>query len=204
MEKLDLKKEYKTAFSAKKKPEIISIPKMQYITFSGKGDPGTSKDFEEAMGVLYGLAYTVKFMYKEKEMDFVVAPLEGQWWSDNVEVFAQNKRDEWLWKVMIALPEYVTAADFETAREKLEKKKNPLQLEKAKLETMEDGLAVQVLYIGSYSEEAATIAAMHHFAEEQGYRLRSRHREVYLSNPQRTSPDKLKTIIRHPLEKVEC
>ena len=202
MDKLDLKKKYKMAFSARKKPEIVTIPKMQYVTFSGKGDPGTSKDFEEAMGVLYGLAFTIKFMYKEKEMDFVVAPLEGQWWSENIEVFTQNKRDEWLWKVMIALPEYVTETDFETARKKLKIKKNPPQLEKAVLERMEDGLVVQILYIGSYSEEADTIAMIHHFAEDQGYRLRGKHREVYLSNPQRTSPDKLKTILRHPLEKI--
>jgi len=202
MEKIDLKKKYKSAFTGKKQAQIIEIPPMKYVTFSGKGNPNTSLEFENAMGVLYGMAYTLKFAWKAKDRDFVVAPLEGQWWADDMQDFVEGNKDNWMWKVMIALPEYVGEEDFQAAKEALEKKKNPAMLERAGLETIEDGLAVQVLYVGPYSEEAATISAMHHFAEEQGYRLRGKHREIYLSNPQRTDPDKLKTIIRHPLEKV--
>lgn len=113
------------------------------------------------MGVLYGLAYTIKFMFKEKELDFTVAPLEGQWWNDDIEVFEADKKDQWYWKVMIALPDYVISDDFNAAKEKLRNKKNPPQLDNAVLESMEDGEAVQVLYIGPYSEESATISAMH-------------------------------------------
>ena len=164
-----MKKQYKVAFSAKKEPTIVFIPALQYVTFSGKGDPNTSQAFQDAMGVLYGLAYTIKFMFKENKKDFVVAPLEGQWWNDDVEVFEADKKDEWLWKIMIALPDYVTQTDFDAAKEKLRNKKNPPELNNAVLETIEDGDAVQVLYIGPYSEEAATISAMHHFAKESGF-----------------------------------
>lgn len=202
MEKTDLKKTNKIAFSGKKSPQIVEIPPMKYVTFTGKGNPNTSVEFENAMGVLYGMAYTIKFARKEENRDFVVAPLEGQWWSEDMNDFAEGNKDNWLWKVMIALPDYITENDFIEAKAKLDKKKNPPMLERAELEIIEDGLSVQVLYMGPYAEEEATISAMHHFAEEQGYKLRSKHREVYLSNPQRTAPEKLKTIIRHPVEKV--
>ncbi|MBI9097978.1 MAG: GyrI-like domain-containing protein [Spirochaetaceae bacterium] len=203
MEKIDLKKHYKVAFSSKKQPQIVTIPAMQYVTFRGKGDPNRSIEFENAMGVLYGMAYTLKFSLKEEGKDFVVAPLEGQWWAEDMKDFTEDNKDNWFWKVMIALPDYITEKEFKEAKAKLQIKKNPPMLERAELETLEDGLSVQVLYLGPYAQEAATISAMHHFAEEQGYRLRGKHREVYMSNPQRTAPEKLRTIIRHPLEKVE-
>ena len=201
MDKLDLKKKYKAAFSAKPGPQIVTIPPIKYLTFSGKGNPNTSRDFNDSMGVLYGLAYTLKFAFKEQDKDFVISPLEGQWWGEDMDVFVEDKKDEWLWKVAIAIPDYIGEEDFSKAKESLRVKKDPPQLDKASMEIIEDGLAVQVLYYGPYSQEAAAIAAMHAYANEQGYRLRGKHREVYLSPPQRTPPEKLKTIIRQPIEK---
>lgn len=202
MEKIDLKKEYKRAFTGKKDPEIITIPTMRYVTVSGKGDPNTSEAFERAVAVIYGMAYTMKFESKKSDRDFVVAPMEGQWWAEDVMDFTEDNKDNWLWKIMIALPDFIDEKAFDEAKAILKEKKNPPDLDKAQFESMEDGLSVQVKYIGPYSQEAATIANMHHYAEEQGYKLRGYHREVYLSDPRRTEPDKLKTIIRHPLEKA--
>jgi len=201
MNKLDLKKELKAVYTAKKDPTILTVPAIQYVTFAGKGDPNTSELFQSAMGVLYGMAYTLKFMLKDEGKDFTVMPLEGQWWSDDIKDFSEGNKDQWFWKVMIALPDYVTEKYFLKAQESLQEKKNPPNLAKAKLERLEDGLSVQVMYIGPYSDEGPAIKAMHHYAEEQGYTLRGKHREIYMGNPQRTAPEKLKTILRHPLEK---
>lgn len=202
MEKIDLKKKIRTAFSGKKNPSLVEIPPMKYVTVSGKGDPNNSEDFNEAVAVIYGMAYTLKFEEKKQGRDFTVPPMEGQWWADDPGVFHESERDKWFWKVMIALPDYIGVEEFSRAKGILKAKKDLPGLENALLEEMEDGLSVQVLYVGPYAEEAATIASMHHFAEDQGYRLRGRHREVYLSDPRRTDPDKLKTIIRQPLEKA--
>ena len=201
VDKLDLKMLYKSAYSGKREPRIVEIPSMQYITFSGKGAP-ESQLFQDAMGVLFPLAYTIKFMFKERDKDFVVAPVEGQWWSKDLSSFNENRKEDWLWKLMICVPSYVSQSDFDAAKMKLQAKSNPTGLEHVILETIEDGESVQVLYIGPYSGEAETIAGMHHNAKEQGYKLRSHHREVYLSDMRRTAPGKLKTIIRHPIEKV--
>lgn len=199
MNKIDLKKEIKEAFSAKSAPGLVTIPPISYITFPGAGDPNSSPDFQYAMPVLYGLAYTLKFTMKEEEKDFVVAPLEGQWWADDMNAFHEGRKEEWIWKLMIAVPDYITETAFLSAQAKLKEKKNPPRLEKARLEMIEDGISVQALHLGPYSQEAATIAAMHHFAEQQGYTLHGKHREIYLSDPRRTLPEKLKTIIRQPL-----
>ena len=124
MEKTDLKKMNKIAFSGKKNPQIIEIPPMKYITFTGMGNPNTSKEYENAMGVLFGLAYTLKFKQKESDRDFVVAPLEGQWWADDIKDFEESNYDKWLWKMMIALPDYVREEDFISAVEALKLKKS--------------------------------------------------------------------------------
>lgn len=202
MGKIDMKKTLKECYTAKSSVELVQIPKIKYITYLGKGNPGTSEEFKTSMEVLYGIAYTVKFQYKKKEQDFIVMPLEGQWWTDIPEDFSMNNKDKWNWKVMIALPDYITEEDFEASREVVRTKKNPIGLDKAKLEEIEDGLSVQLLYIGPYDDEAPYIAEMHKYAENNGYKLRDKHREIYLNNPKRVTPEKLKTIIRQPIEKM--
>ena len=202
MEKLDLKKIYKACYSAKAESKIVEVPEIKYIAFDGKGNPNTSQDFQDAMGVLFGLAYTIKFMCKEKDKDFTVMPLEGIWWSDNMEDFAEGNKDNWKWTVMIAVPDYVDNNLFEEGRAKLDAKKEVTGLEKGYLKTFDDGLSAQLMHIGPYSEETENIEKLHAFVEEQGYRLVKKHREIYLSSPQRTAPERMKTIIRHPIEKI--
>ncbi len=200
--KLDLKKVYVSCYRAKPSVEFVQVPPIQYLTFQGKGNPNTSPEFDEAMGVLYGLVYTAKFISKDRGQDFTVMPLEGQWWSDPPEAFCSISKDMWIWKVMIALPDFITTSFIKNAEEILRKKKNLPGLEKAKIETMEDGLSAQFLHMGPYADEAPFIAAMHAQVKEQGYKLRGHHREIYLSDPRRTVTEKLKTIIRHPVERA--
>ncbi len=203
MVKLDMKKSLKSCYVSKKSIQFIEVPKIKYICFQGKGDPSVCQDYQDAMGVLYGLAYTIKFIYKAMEKDFVVMPLEGNWWSEPGTKFSEISRDEWLWEVMIAVPDYVEESIFDDARIKLKDKKDPKGLEKATFREIHDGLAAQFLYIGPYSDEGPYIEEMHKYVKDQGYKLRDRHREIYLSDPRRASPEKLKTIIRHPIEEVE-
>ncbi|WP_455383477.1 GyrI-like domain-containing protein [Salinispira pacifica] len=202
MTKIDLKKSLSPCYRAAAKVALVEVPPITFITVQGSGDPNSSQDFIDAMAVLYGLAYTLKFSCKADGRDFTVMPLEGQWWSADDAHFAEASRDEWNWKMMIAVPDFIDGELFERACTTLERKKNPAGLSKAALETITDGLSAQFLYVGPYSGEAPFIAEMHRWVQEQGYRLRSRHREIYLGNPQRVAPEKLKTIIRHPVEKL--
>lgn len=202
MSKVDLKKTLAACYSAGKEVRFVEVPAVTYITYAGQGDPGTSPEFQQAMGVLYGMVYAAKFMCKDAGRDFAVMPLEGQWWTDNPEDFGKAGKDTWKWKVMVAVPEYIDEAIVEGARAKLREKKDPAGLEKAAREVQTDGLSAQFLYIGPYSAEAPYIAQMHRMVEEKGYRLRGRHREIYLNSPQRVAPERLKTIIRHPVAKA--
>ncbi len=202
MGKVDLKKELLACYSAKKEVRFVEIPAITYVTLQGRGDPTTSREFQDAMAVLYGLVYTAKFMCKETGRDFTVMPLEGQWWTDNPAAFSKAGRDEWNWNMMIAVPDFMDKKIFEQAVKKLRDKKNPPGLDRARREVVTDGLSAQFLYFGPYSGEAPYIAEMHRFVTENGYRLRGRHREIYMSNPQRVPQEKLKTIIRHPIEKA--
>jgi len=200
MEKTDMKKTLKDCYSKKKSIYFVEVPSIQYITFSGQGDPNTSELFQDAMQVLYGLAYTIKFAAKEKGKDFTVMPLEGQWWTDPPEAFSEARKDLWLWKTMIAVPDFISKELFEDSKAALKKKKNPRGLEKAGLETITDGFSAQFLYIGPYSGEAPYIAQLHKHIQEKGYTLRGKHREIYMNSPRQVSEDKLKTIIRHPVQ----
>ena len=202
MEKTDLKKVHKKSYSAKAEPKIVEVPPLKYIAFDGEGSPA-SRNFEDAMGVLYGLAYTIKFMCKVEEKDFTVMPLEGTWWADNLDDFVNGNKDNWKWTVMIAVPDFVDQNLFEEGRAALDAKKDVPQLEKGYLQIFDDGLAAQIMHIGPYSEETENIEKLHKFVADQGYKLVKNHREIYISSPQRTAPEKLKTIIRHPIELIK-
>ena len=204
MAKLDMKKTLSTCYTAAKDPRLIDVPAVRYLCYQGAGDPNTSTDFRDGIGVLYGLAYTIKFAVKETGRDFTVMPLEAQWWSDDPEErFTGEKKDTWKWKVMIAVPDFVDDRMFEDAQRTLRKKKNAPGLDRANVEEITDGISAQILYIGPYSDEGPSIKALHRWIGEQGYRLRGHHREIYLSDPNKTAPEKLKTIIRHPVEKAD-
>ena len=203
MAKIDLKKEMRELFDPPKDgPVEVDVPTLKYLMVDGSGYPGTSVEYQEAMEALYALAYTIKFMLKRGDaaVDYVVMPLEGLWWVEDMETFSMDRKDEWLWTSMILQPEEVTQELFELAREEVKRKKDPTALPKARLEEYHEGPSAQVMHIGPYSEEAPTIRALHEFIEGRGHRLRGKHHEIYLSDPRRITPERMRTVIRQPFE----
>jgi hypothetical protein len=173
---------------------------MKYLMFDGAGDP-SGATFQQAVGAIYALAYTMKFRAKKQlNKDYNVMTLEGLWWMKTGD-FDPTKRDEWLWTLMVVLPDFVTAKMFADARDEVRRKKNPPGLEKARLDTFEEGLCVQTMHIGPYSTEEGSIARLHSYAKEHGYEIVGKHHEIYLGDPRRAALSKLRTIIRHPIAK---
>jgi hypothetical protein len=202
MKKIDLKKELKTFYHpSTKKVSIVDIPPMNYLMIDGKGDPANSAEYPAAIEALYPLAYTLKFMLKGSDLglDYVVMPLEGLWWAENIDAFKANRRDEWLWTSMIMLPPEISQAMVNEAITAVRQKNNPAALDKVRFEPLHEGLAVQIMYIGPYANEGPTIEKLHQFMADNGYTHRGKHHEIYLSDPRRTAPEKLKSVIRHPV-----
>jgi hypothetical protein len=200
LDKIDFKKRYKSLFAPKKKPHFVDVPPFHYLMIDGKGAP-ESQLFQDALAALYSMAYTVKFMLKSAgRTDFVVPPLETLWWAEDVRAFHENDRDEWQWTMMIMQPDQVTPSDLDRGLDQLEEKnKRSPAHDRLRLATLEEGRAVQVMHVGPYSEEEPTIAAMHTFTESAGYKLVGKHHEIYLSDPRRSAPEKLRTVLRHPV-----
>ncbi|SEK24998.1 GyrI-like domain-containing protein [Ruminococcus albus] len=206
----DFKKEYKEFYMPPKKPVIVDVPEMRYIAVSGKGDPNEEDgEYKQAVGVLYAVAYTLKMSYKTDHRidgfyEYVVPPLEGLWKQDGSESIDYSRKDGFEWVAMIRLPEFITKADFEWAVETATKKKK-LDCSMAEYLTLNEGLCVQMMHIGSYDDELASVEMMERFLEEQGYvndiGEERQHHEIYLSDPRKTEADKLKTVIRHPIRK---
>ncbi|MBT9130486.1 MAG: hypothetical protein DDT42_00545 [candidate division WS2 bacterium] len=202
MVKVDFKKELKYLYSpTKKEIEIVDVPEMNYLMIDGVGDPNISQDYRDAIEVLYSVSYTLKFMVKKGEaaIDYAVMPLEGLWWADDMSYFSQGNKEMWKWTAMIMQPPFITKELFEEALKQVIKKKNLKALEKVRFEQYSEGRAAQVIYIGPYSEEGPTIEKLHNFIKEKGYELCGLHHEIYLSDPRRTIPEKLVTIIRQPI-----
>lgn len=202
MNKTDYKKELKELYSGKVgSPVVVNVPKMNYLVIDGGGGPG-SQEYKDAIQTLYPVAYTLKFMCKkELEKDFGVMPLEGLWYMEDMSKFSEKVKDQWLWRTMIMQPEIVTKEMFDIAVKQVRDKKNPPAIDKIKFEEHDEGRAAQVLYIGPYTGEGPTIQNLHAFIYEQGGKLEKhtkQHHEIYLSDPRRTDPSKLKTIIRQP------
>lgn len=205
----DYKKEYKEFYMPPKKPEIITLPPINYIAVRGCGDPNKEGgDYKQAIGLLYGIAFTIKMSYKgsykiEGYFPYVVPPLEGLWWQEGVEGIDYSHKESFKWISMIRLPDFVTKKDFDWAVEEATKKKKT-DFSKVELLPYDEGKCVQCMHIGSYDEEPATIAAMDRYALEMGYQLdfsdERYHHEIYLSDPRRTAAEKLKTVIRHPVK----
>jgi len=213
MKKIDFKKEFKELYRpSSKKESIVTVPKMNYLMVDGQGNPNNSKEFENALEVLYGISYTLKFMFKDKPkpegyFDYVVPPLEGLWWmKEGVPkdlLMLQQNMDDWRWTLMIMLPDFYTNEMVDNTKEILKSKKNPEALNKLYVKSLDEGLSVQIMYIGPYSDEMPTIEKMHNYAFENGYQLHGNHHEIYLSDPRRTAPEKLKTVLRHPVIKID-
>lgn len=199
--KIDLKKELKAFYNPPRKaPVLVDVPEINFIMVDGEGDPGVAQAYLDAVGALYAVAYAVKFALKAKDStpDFSVMPLEALWWADDMDDFVSGRRDRWKWTAMIAMPEFVTVADVKEAKIRASKKKDNPSIGNVRFEPFTEGPAAQIMYIGPYSGEGPTIAALDKLIDDNGNQLSGLHHEIYLSDPRRTAPEKLKTVIRQP------
>ena len=204
----DFKKEYKEFYMPKNKPSIVTVPKMNFIAVRGSGDPNAEgSEYKETIGLLYGIAFTIKMSKMgdhriEGFFDYVVPPLEGFWWQDGMTGIDYNHKENFKFISVIRLPDFVTKADFDWAVKTATEKKKA-DFSKVEFFTYDEGLCVQCMHIGSYDDEPATMEAMHKYMEEQGYRLditdKRLHHEIYLSDARKVAPEKLKTVLRHPI-----
>lgn len=207
----DFKKEYKEFYMPKNKPEIVNVPKANYIAVRGTGDPNEAGGaYQQAIGVLYAVAYTLKMSYKtdykiEGFFEYVVPPLEGFWWQDHEGSINYTDKSSFNWISVIRLPDFVTKKDFEWAVETATKKKK-LDCSSAEFMTIDEGLCVQIMHLGPFDDEPATVALMDQYLAENGYanditatRL---HHEIYMSDARKVAPEKWNTVIRHPIKKI--
>ena len=202
MRKIDYKKELKHLYRpSAKKVEAVDVPRMNFLMIDGKGDPNTSQEFKDAIGVLYPLSYTLKFMIKKGGIgvDYGVLPLEGLWWADDMSSFMDDRREHWQWTLMIMQPELVTEQMVQEANAQVLKKKNPVSLPLVRFESFEEGKVAQILHVGPFSEEGPSVEKVHAFIEESGSQRRGKHHEIYLSDIRRAAADNWKTIIRQPM-----
>lgn len=182
-------------------PELVDVPEMNFLMIDGHGDPNDSPQYAAAIQALYGVSYTLKFASKRAGgSDYRVAPLEGLWWAEDITAFTQGDKTAWLWTAMIRQPLEVTAAKVEQAAAEVAAKKHLPAARALRLERFAEGPCAQVLHVGPYAAEGPTIQRLHAFIHEQGYILRGKHHEIYLGDPRRAAPDRLKTIIRQPVE----
>ena len=208
----DYKKEYKEFYMPKAVPTIVVIPKMNYIAVRGEGDPNQEDgEYKKSIELLYGIAYTIKMSKKgghqiEGYFDYVVPPLEGFWWQQDVDGIDYAHKENFHWISVIRLPDFVTKQDFDWAIAEATRKKK-MDFSKVEFLTVEEGLCVQCMHIGSYDDEPATVQMMHEFIEQQGYELditdKRLHHEIYLSDARKVAPEKLKTVIRHPIKQKD-
>ena len=200
--KLDLKGRLEYLYKpSASRPEIVEVPRFNFIMVDGRGDPNAG-DFADAIGALYNLSYTLKFkIKKEKAIDYPVMALEGLWWGDSAG-FDPKDRDSWNWTAMIMQPDPVTPALYRRVVDEARKKKDLKSLELARLEAFHEGLSAQIMHVGPYSGEGPNIAKLHEYIKDSGGRLRGKHHEIYLGDPRRAAPSKLRTIIRQPFERV--
>ena len=206
----DYKKEYKEFYMPKGKPSIVTVPKMNFIAVRGQGDPNAEDgDYKAAIGLLYGIAFTIKMSKMgsrqiEGYFDYVVPPLEGFWRQDGIDGVDYSRKDDFQWISVIRVPDFVTEDDFRWAVEEATLKKSQ-DFSKVEFLTIEEGLCVQCMHIGPYDDEPATVALMDQYLKENGYENdfsdTRQHHEIYLSDARRTAPEKLKTVIRHPIRK---
>jgi hypothetical protein len=202
MEKLDLKKQWKHLYQPPAgEITAVAVPPLTYLMVDGQGDPNTSKAFEHAVEALYSLSYTLKFSLKKssRAIDYGVMPLEGLWWADDPHVFFQTDKSTWKWTAMILQPEFISRANVDAAFDEVRKKKNPAALERVRFEVLDEGDSIQTLYQGPFSQEGPTIQRMHDAIHATGKGLYGKHHEIYLSDPRRTAPSKLRTILRQPM-----
>lgn len=200
--KIDFKRELAGYRATKDRFEVIDVPSMTYLMIDGHGDPNTSPAFSEAIETLYPVAYKIKFASKiDKDRDYVVPPLEGLWWAEDMESFTTARdKSKWSWTLMLMTPEWISLDDFSDAVEQVAAKKQIARLGDIRFETLDEGTCVQTLHIGSFDAEAQVLARLHdEFVPNNGFGLTGKHHEIYLSDFRKVEPDRQRTILRQPV-----
>jgi len=202
MAKINFKEELKHLYNpSAREIAAVKIPKMNFLMIDGKGNPNTAQEYKDAVEALFSVSYALKFQVKrEKGLDYGVLPLESLWWVDDMTEFTPAQKDKWKWTSMIMQPKSVKTESVNNTFEQVEKKKNLPALSKMRFESFLEGLSAQIMHIGPYSAEGPTIEKLHAFIKKKGYELRGRHHEIFLSDPRRSKPERLKTIIRQPMK----
>jgi hypothetical protein len=200
--KIDFKHEFRALYLPGREPGLVDVPEMGFLMIDGQGDPNTAAAYREAIEALYSVAYTVKFTIKGMPggLDFGVMPLEGLWWADDMTAFGTGDRSSWKWTAMIMQPDVVTPEIVEEARDQAAAKRSLPALDLLRHQRFAEGRAAQLMYVGPYKDEGPTIRALHAFIADAGYALAGKHHEIYLGDPRRSAPEKLRTVIRQPVE----
>jgi len=201
MDKIDFKKQLGNLYKTSAKQVVsVDVPAMNFLMIDGKGDPGNSTEYSQALEALYSVSYTLKFAVKKGTLavDYGVMPLEGLWWADDMGAFVSGDKSQWQWTMMIMQPDFITRAMADEAIATVKAKKNPQALPMLRFEEFEEGMCAQTLHIGPFSEEGPTIQRVHDYIDEHG-RRRAKHHEIYLSDIRRAAPEKWKTIIRQAM-----
>ena len=202
-EKIDLKKTWKDLYKpSKKEPAFVNVPSFNFLKIDGHGDPNTSQEFKDAVSSLYPLAYALKFAVKKRlGINYGVMPLEGLWWCEDMNEFNTDDKSNWDWTLMILQPEWVTPELVEELHQEVKQKKNPPKIDQIRFEEFHEGLVVCLMHIGPFTDEGPNIQRMHAYAEAQGYKKTGKHHEIYLNDFTKTAPERLKTVLRQPIEK---
>jgi hypothetical protein len=203
MDKYDIKKQFKELYAPRARDfELVTVPPLKYLMLDGQGNPGTAPAYAAALEALYSVSYAVKFASKQAGRDYAVGPLEGLWTADDPDAFTRGEKDSWKWTMMIPQPDWISAAEVQDGIAKAAAKKAPA-LDLLRLETLDEGLSLQILHIGSYADEAPTLHRLHtEFMPANGFGFAGPHHEIYLSDARRVAPDKLRTILRQPVRRL--
>jgi len=205
MEKIDFKKEWKHLYSPPKAAfQVVKVPPLQFLMIDGHGDPNREPAYQQAVEALYSAAYKIKFFSKKAGRDYVVPPLEGLWWAEDMGAFTTTRdKSTWDWTMMIMTPDWISQEEVELAIEEVKTKKDLPALQRLRLEAYREGLSVQILHVGSYDEEGPVLAQLHNqWLPDQGFQTNGKHHEIYLSDPRRVEPARLKTILRQPVSRI--
>ncbi|HLT29604.1 MAG TPA: GyrI-like domain-containing protein [Myxococcaceae bacterium] len=202
MTKIDFKKVFRALYAPPSREVVrVEVPPLRYLMVDGSGDPNSSPAYQQAVGCLYAVSYTLRFSIKRgpQAVAYGVMPLEGLWWADDMRTFSVERKSEWKWTLMIMQPDPVEASDVSEAIEQVRRKKQLVAVERLRFETFEEGVCAQTLHLGPFSEEGPTIERVHAFIAERGS-LRGKHHEIYLSDIRRADPRRWRTVIRQPME----
>jgi hypothetical protein len=201
--KLDFRKEQPALYGGKAGDiTTVDVPDMKFLMINGKGDPNTAQEYKDSIETLYAVSYGVKMPFKKKypANDYVVPPLEGLWYMDDMSKFSTASKSEWLWTMMVRVPDYVPDEEITKAIGEVKRKKHPASIDKVRLEHLAEGKCVQALHIGPYNAEAPLIMKMHAWIKDNGHKERGKHHEVYIGDVRKVAPEKLKTVLRQPFD----